>query len=319
MDADARSGAWRSRAGGALHRDGTPPAPAGPLRLRRVVRREFDRGAAIAGRPGQQAHLREYLSDLVRPYGMPLRQETLARGEGHSYGEMAAALVGAAVPPDEPVDLLVLAFSVPDVRPGRATATYLSEICPGRPFAFAVTDQGPAAAFTALRLVRAYGRDGGCRRALVLAVEQATRLYDMPGEARTPARHAGVALLCDGSGPARVGEVRVGEVRQHTRVAPEQAGPRLAAELTRWGRRAGQGDTLAAGHREVTVIAGGGLSTGAVAAAEATDIAVRVRRAPPTQPTTGAWSELAGALSTPVLVADYDPARNSLCLAAIES
>jgi hypothetical protein len=302
VEATARGGVWRSRAGGALHRDSAPPAPAGQLRLRQVARREFDHGAAIADRPGQRAHLREYLSDLVRPYGTPLREEALARGEGHSYGEMAAALISATVSPREPVDLVALAFSVPDVRPGRATATYLSEICPGRPFAFAVTDQGAAAAFTALRLVGEYGRGGGCRRALLLVLEQATRLYDVPEDARTPVRHAGVALLCDGSGPARVAEVR-----HHTRVAPERAGHRLAAELT----------TLAASHGAATVIAGGGLTTDAVHATEATGVAAGMRRAPADQPMTGVWSELADDLPTPALVADYDPVRGSLCLAAI--
>jgi len=70
---------------------------------------------------------------------------------------MAEALIRELVPADAPVDLIVLAFAVPDVRPGRATATYLSHVCPGNPLAFAVCDQGSAAAFTGLRLARSTG------------------------------------------------------------------------------------------------------------------------------------------------------------------
>ena len=86
---------------------------------------------------------------------------------------MAEELIRSVVPPDEPVDVLVLAFAVPDARPGRATASYLSHVCPGEPLAFAICDQGSAAAFTGLRLIREYARTGGCARGLLLVVEQA--------------------------------------------------------------------------------------------------------------------------------------------------
>jgi hypothetical protein len=46
----------------------------------------------------------------------------------------------------------VLAFSPHDVQPGRQTAAYLSAVNPGAPMAFAVCDQGSAAAFSGLRV-----------------------------------------------------------------------------------------------------------------------------------------------------------------------
>ena len=55
---------------------------------------------------------------------------------------MAEAVIARAVLPGEDVDLLVLAYAIPDITPGRATATYLSHICPGNPLAFAICDQG---------------------------------------------------------------------------------------------------------------------------------------------------------------------------------
>ncbi|MFC0530801.1 2-hydroxy-acid oxidase [Phytohabitans kaempferiae] len=171
------------------------------LWLARAARRVFDEPAARTAHPGHEPHYAGYLADLVGPYGLTPRPPA----GGQSYGEMAAALIADIVRPDEPVDLLVLAFAVPDVRPGRATATYLSHVCPGGPLAFAVCDQGVAAGFTALQIAQSYP---DLRRALVIVVEQATLHYDLPAPAPLPARHAGVALLCGDSGVARVGPVR---------------------------------------------------------------------------------------------------------------
>lgn len=192
--------------------------------IQAVARRAFDVPPEIADQPEHLPHLRTYLSDLVRPYGLPLRDCSA----GHSYGEMGAALIGELVPPDRPVDLLVLAFAIPDVRPGRATAVYLSHLCPGRPLAFAVCDQGNAAAFTGLRLVRQYARSGGYRRALLLIVEQAGLPYDAGAPVDVPAAHTAVGLLCDsGGGPARVDSIR-----QYAGVAPDRVGGLVARELT---------------------------------------------------------------------------------------
>ncbi|HEX4704522.1 MAG TPA: hypothetical protein VH352_20510, partial [Pseudonocardiaceae bacterium] len=82
-----------------------------------------------------------------------------------------------------------------DVRPGRATATYLGSRCQGNPLAFAVCDQGTAAPFTALRLLDAYARGGACTRALLLVVEQATLHYLPTVPVRLPERHTAVGLL----------------------------------------------------------------------------------------------------------------------------
>lgn len=172
------------------------------LWLARAARRVFDGPAARTAHPEHGPHFAGYLADLLEPYGLAPH----APAGGQSYGEMGAALIADLVRPDEPVDLLVLAFAVPDVRPGRATATYLSHLCPGQPLAFAVCDQGVAAGFTALRIAQSYPEH---RRSLVIVVEQAALHYDPPAPAPLPARHAGVALLCGDSGVARVSAVTV--------------------------------------------------------------------------------------------------------------
>ncbi|HEX8768439.1 MAG TPA: hypothetical protein VF714_08725, partial [Jatrophihabitans sp.] len=131
--------------------------PTGDLRLVRAERRTFSGPSRFLSDPANRAAVSSYLSDLPRPHpteasGAP--PVLVAPDQGHSYGEMAEALIGALVPAEEPVGLLVLAYSVHDVQPGRATATYLSSVCPGTPMAFAISDQGSAAAYSALRIAR---------------------------------------------------------------------------------------------------------------------------------------------------------------------
>lgn len=260
------------------------PGHTGALYVHRVERGIFDGDCEFLRAPHHRAAIGTYLSDLLVPHGLDLDADLLAAGAGHSYGEMGAELIGAVVGPDEPVDLLVVAFAAPDVRPGRATATYLSHVCPGNPQSFAVCDQGVAAAYTGLRLVREHLGSGACRRALLLVVEQATLHYAVTGPAAVPARHAGVALLCTGEPGA--GAARLEAVRVRTQVGPEQ----VAGLLT--------------GHA-APLVAGNGV--------DPADLPAGARLAPGGQPLTGAWWELAD--GRPVTLADYDPALRYLCTA----
>lgn len=159
--------------------------------LLRAVRRTFTGPALPAGDATDAQRLEVYLTDMLGPYGLHPDPEALHRAAGQSYGEMAEWAIGALVGPADEVDLLVLAFAVPDITPGRATATYLSHVCPGTPLAFAICDQGRAAAFTGLRIVREYG----CRRALLVVVEQADLPYPVRPPVPLPTVHSVVALL----------------------------------------------------------------------------------------------------------------------------
>lgn len=167
--------------------------------LLRAVRRTFTGPARLAGDATDARRLEVYLTDMLRPYGLEPDPEALHRNAGQSYGEMAEWAIGQLVAPGEDVDLLVLAFALPDITPGRATATYLSHVCPGTPLAFAICDQGRAAAFTGLRIVREYG----CRRALLIVVEQADLPYPVQPPVPLPTVHSVVALLLgSGDGPS---------------------------------------------------------------------------------------------------------------------
>jgi 4-hydroxymandelate oxidase len=217
---------------------------------------------------------------------------------------MAEALIAPLVSIDEPVDLLVLAFSIHDVRPGRQTAAYLSHVTPGAPMAFAICDQGSAAAFSGLRIARGYASSAGVRRALLIVVEQAALPYDCP--VPVPARHQGVAMVY---GDRAEPPARVAGLRQHPGVPPADVPGLAAADLAE----------LAAGHREVGLVLSDALATVWTAPA-----ARRVRVTPPGQPSTGVWwgliDEFTGGTGRPgLLVAgDYDPGLRYLCLTALE-
>ena len=239
---------------------------------------------------------------MLRPYGLDLAEDRLT--EGQSYGEMAGALLAQEMAAQDPVDLLVFAFAVPDVAPWRATACYLSHLCPGQPFAFAVCDQGVVAPFTALRLIREYASTGGCRRALLVVAEQAAMPYRQAGTApaATPASHAVVALLFDQGGrPPRFVSGHLERVRLHASVTESQA-----CRLVR--------DAVADMPGMATTVVGTGLAGAELTAG----LPGRVVVAPPGQPSTGVWWELAAGLPGPVLLADYDPGLGHLGLAVIE-
>jgi hypothetical protein len=287
-----------------VYRASPPALGAGthPLRISGAARRVFGEQNDSVRDPAYQA----YLTDMVRPYGLSVHSGALSEGRGQSYGDMAEPLLGQVAPPDQPVDLLVMAFAVPDVTPWRCTASHLSHRCPGRPMAFAVCDSGTTAAFTGLRLIRAQAVGTDCLRALLIVVEQAAIHHELPVPAATPARHAAVALRCDQGGSHVVNSVRL-----RAGVGGPQLGSLLAAGLAE----------LSTGHDVVTVIAGTALADEVGRAALP---AAEVVIAPAGQPCTGVWWELAGRLdggAAPggrVLVADYDPLPGSLCLAAID-
>ncbi|MFE6051348.1 hypothetical protein ACFQ6N_11355 [Kitasatospora sp. NPDC056446] len=167
-------------------------SPSG-LRITRVLARRFDGRSETSLDPD----LRVFVTDLVRPYGLPLREDLLGEGVGHSYEELAAGLLGEALAEDEPVDLLILAFDTPDVRPGAPSSLAMSRSVPGTPLAFAVCDQGTASAFTALRLAADLHRTGACRRAVVVLAEQTALHYEPSQPVPLPQRHAAVVLVCE--------------------------------------------------------------------------------------------------------------------------
>ncbi|ACU72172.1 (S)-2-hydroxy-acid oxidase [Catenulispora acidiphila DSM 44928] len=278
--------------------------------VRRAVRLAFPGPSSLAADTVHTARLDVYLTDLLQPHGLALNPGALAP-RGQSYGEMAEALIELAVPAGEGVDLLVMAYAIPDITPGRATTTYLSHVCPGQPMSFAISDEGTAAGFTGLRLIREYARSGGFRRALLLVVEQAWLAYDPGVPAAMPSGHSGVALLF-GDGDSDPGLHGTSEPLATVGPVQVRAG---AVEGSPGAEIEELGDAR-------TVI------LGAVLKAEADELAGRaeVVLASPGRPYTGVWWDLVGALEADsaevgahrVILADADPDLGFLCTAALD-
>ncbi|MFJ4668576.1 hypothetical protein [Kitasatospora purpeofusca] len=262
--------------------------PAAPG-LTRVLTRYADGRSELSLDPD----LRVFVADLVRPYGLPLREDLLAEGVGHAYEELAAGLLAEALGPDEPADVLIQAFDSPDVRPGAPTSLALSRSCAGTPTALALCDQGTAGAFAALRAALAYQRTGVARRAVVVLAEQTALHHRPPEPATLPDRHCAVVLVCEtlpgeeltvrqDSG-AVVGEVESAEWAQSA-----------AEEVRRQAKELGE---------DAAVLLAAGLEVPGLDAV----------RVPAGQPFTGLWSALAERLPgwraerRPVLLADFDP------------
>ncbi|MCH0559321.1 hypothetical protein [Streptomyces sp. MUM 16J] len=264
------------------------PEAIGPARLVDAVSLDIAGDSPTAFDPD----LRVFTGDLVRAHGLPLDEDAFAAGRGQSFAEMGEAAIDALVPADRPVDLLIQVFAAPDVQPGRATSVHLSAHCPGRPFAFALCEQGTAGAFSALRLVPTYLVSGGFSRALVLVMEQAALHYRPPAGTPVPDRHTAVGLLCErGSGLA------LAPAGATTAGTPEEA----AGQATAAWRRAPTGSPAP------LLLFGAGLED-AVGPPDAEVLRARRR-----SPYTGLWSALVQTLPRlraerrTLLAVDYDP------------
>lgn len=317
-------------------RDGVP-APGGGWGVRRVARMAYPDPAARALDPAYATDLGVYLADMLGPHGLALDPAAL-KPAGQAYDEMARALIGRIVPEGEQVELLVLAYAIPDITPGRSAAVRLSHDCPGVPMAFAISDQGAAAAFTALRLIRQYAATGEARRALLIVLEQAWLPYEPPLPAAVPAGHSAVALLFGDTGD-------MDDTRDRSEQSEQSDQGDRTADLAQRPARLGPivmrspaaasalADALSAlsdsAPDESTAIIGTLLASRAAdlpGHANATGLTEQpaIRRGSAARPYTGVWWELADELSRPhaeprrLVVADYDPDSLTLCLAALD-
>lgn len=291
-----------------LHPPGPVPAgtPGSPLSVTRIVRRAFDAaggepaaGDVASGAGEADAELRRFLVDLLAPYGQALHGQPVDR----TYAGMAEQLLRPAGLLETPVDLVVLAYAVPDADPRRSPAHLLHGLLPGDPLAFAVSDQGVAAPFSALAAAGGYLRVDRFQRAVVLILEQATLPYADAQPVTLPDRASAVALVLERSGARPVVSVD-----HHAAVAPERVGAVLAG-------------LVAAAPPDCVVVLGSGLAGYVEHARLGAASTARVRVASPGRWCTSVWWELADVWrdGQGVVLADYDPTAGALCVLALGS
>lgn len=176
-----------------------------------------------------------YTDDLHRPFDALVDHELLRSGPRVSHLDLAQALLADDVVAAEAgsPDLIVVASALPDLHPYAPVAPYLYGRLGGARRRFTVSEQGSAAAFTALRIASAQHRSGRSRKTAVLIAEQSTHAVPGAGLGKARPSDSAVLLVLDAGDGARVEEVS--EMRGPDSTAPlgeslaryaEENGPR---------------------------------------------------------------------------------------------
>lgn len=161
-------------------------------------------GAAVLGEPGPYAldeEIIQFYRDLVTPYGDKVDEELAHRGRNVPFVDLAERAIDATPgPPLTAPDLLVLAYALPDLHPMKTVASHLNHRFGDTSRSFAVSEQGLAAPFTALRAANAYARSGRCASLLLFVLEQTTFAYPEPFAHTHELLDSGVLMVFDNAG-----------------------------------------------------------------------------------------------------------------------
>ena len=185
-------------------RSGEQPVAGAPIgapaaTLERVIPFWFTPGDG-SGQPEQ----RDTYLDLMRTlYGEFDDLSWLDGGALVSYHDMADAVVRGLGPALDGVDLVVTVQASPDCRQQSFPGCHLTDLLPGDPFMFGISEQGVAGPFLALRMAIDRLTRGLSRRALVLVLEQSTLPPD--AAAIRPAHDVAVAIVVGPDGPVPIG------------------------------------------------------------------------------------------------------------------
>jgi hypothetical protein len=140
--------------------------------------------------------VRRYIDDMLGGHGVDVPADRCRPPDVTvDFTSLSSALVDAMAPVGE-VDLVLLAQTGSDGDPFGCPASHLTDRLPGASLAFAISDQGVAAPFTALRIAQAYRQVAAGRQWRCLLV-----ILDATGP--TSGGQA-VGLLLSGDGPLRI-------------------------------------------------------------------------------------------------------------------
>ncbi len=230
---------------------------------------------------------------LLAPYGMDFEPELLSKGRNFTFVTLAEQILYSASEPNPDPDLIILAYALPDPHSLEKTVCpHLSNMLGGRSVSFAISEQGLAAPFTALRVADSYARSGRFSTVALFILEQVTFPYKLSFARDTDLVDSGVLLVLGPAGSWDMTDVR------------------SAAPQTE------QTDFLAIPARqpahEVLVVAGPWVDPSLMEAAEVAG--PKIHQAPPGSYCTSVWLELARHYQgwardyTTIIVCDTDPA-----------
>lgn len=144
--------------------------------------------------------LLRYMRDLHGSFGVEIREELLEHATNVSFTDLGERVLRAIPPPAWPPDLLIVTYGLPDCQPLKTVSSHLDYLLGGARHSFAISEQGLAAPFTALRIANAYARAGRCQSLALFVLEQTTFPYWMPLVHETPLADSGVVLLLEQDG-----------------------------------------------------------------------------------------------------------------------
>ncbi len=231
----------------------------------------------------------EFNQAVLAPYGMKFAPERTSEESNFTFLALAEQILYSAPDPLPGPDLIIVAYALPDPHSLEQTlSSHLNNVFGDQSISFAISEQGLAAPFTALRVADSYARSGRCRSVALFILEQATFPYEMPFAQDAKLVDSGVLLFLGQAGSWDMTGVRT---------ASPQAG---LSELIRIP--AGQSA------QEVLVVAGPWTDL-----SQADVAGPKIHRVPPGSYCTSVWLELAGHYQgwaqdyTTIVVCDTDP------------
>ncbi|MEV7023524.1 hypothetical protein [Kitasatospora sp. NPDC093558] len=146
--------------------------------------------------------LLDYFTDLLAPFGQKPDADLYRRGAHLHHRDLVDLLLADASVASARPDLAIVAHALPDLAPFTATAPYLTARLGGRATNFALTEQGLAAPFTALRIASAYRKSGQAQQIAIAVLEQSTLPTPSPLPQAAPLVDSAALLVLDaGTGP----------------------------------------------------------------------------------------------------------------------
>ncbi len=152
--------------------------------------------------------------ETLEAYGRAGEFESRLRQRGNSFIAMGEALLRQVGAPLPRVDAVILAYQMPDLPSPDVAGCYFAQRFAGSPVPLSIDEQGPGAAFTALRVADAMFRLGDLRRAALLAYDQNAPVWEA-SEAVQSLPDSAVLLLLGASG-----QVRIEEIAEHQTADP---------------------------------------------------------------------------------------------------
>jgi hypothetical protein len=182
--------------------------------------------AAVLAEPGKPYDYRpeeyRYLQDLLRPYGRTVDNSRLESGTNVSHAGLFAKLIAGRAGEAARPDLVIVAYALPDLQPFYSLSSNVMSELGGTGRNMAISEQGVAAAFTAVQVAAAYDRTRQADRTVILVLEQATLpTPDELVDRIKPADAGALLVLSHGAVPRVAGIAHV-----------ERAG--VAASISRW-------------------------------------------------------------------------------------